>query len=335
MNYQKPIRSLAASLALLMLATACGKNMSLQVDTSKLSGNGTTQGTTDNTIDASKVKKANGSSSTPGSSTTTPASTEPTTGATTVGSNDASTTGNTTATEPDADASSSTSASAPSSADGTDSASTDEATEKFDLSETGVLQPLSISDAKYLTDDLQILLAKTTRDQMQRKLARAVFKVRPYSSLIVAKSKKAGEVKATLVISKEDNNIDFGNFKVCLFSDIENDICRDYNQLVTAAAFIGDPLSGNEVQIDMLKAFGAKKADQKVKMLFSKTFTYDNTKYYRKVLLSIEGVKKVFGSKFIVESKDVKAKGVATPADYDESTAVGVDNEELTVSDIR
>jgi len=46
-------------------------------------------------------------------------------------------------------------------------------------------------------------------------------------------------------------------------------------------------------------------------------------------------VKKVFGSKFIVESKDAKAKGVATPADYDESTAVDVSEEELTVSAIR
>ena len=200
MKYQKSIRSLAASLALLMLASACGKNMSLQVDTSKLAANGTTQGTTDNTIDASKTKKADTNSNSDSNSND-PDSTSGTANNGTA-SNDP----------------------APSTADGSVSASMDqssaqssdqpaEANDKINMAETGVLQPFSIADAKYLTDDLQISLSKTTRDQMQRKLARAVFKIRPYSSLYTNK-KKAGEVKATLVISKEDNNIDFGNFKI-------------------------------------------------------------------------------------------------------------------------
>ncbi len=294
----------------LLLISACGKNMSLQVDTSKLSGQNTTTGTTDAVIDATQVKKNNSLDSvdpspTPSSSPTLISD---------VPSSGTDSTQNVTQQEPS-----------------TNSASEDH----YDMTQVGVLQPFSVADEKRLTQDLQILLSKDTREQHKRKLARALFKIRPYESL-KRKTRRGipftGQVNVILVIDKTDNNIDFSNFSVCLFKDIEKDSCRSDQQISAAKAYIGNPMENSEIKIDLMKAFGAKKASHSIEILFRKSQEY--SLYHRKILLSFEGVKKVFGSKLLVESKDRKG-ATSTPDDYDLVNSCNVEGDEIIPSAIR
>ena len=110
-----------------------------------------------------------------------------------------------------------------------------------------------------------------------------------------------------------------------MFRDIATDSCMNYNELLTAGAFVTDPREGDELKIDLLKVLGAKDANQSVEKLFESTSDY--AKYFRKIRLSFEGVEKVIGSKLIVESKD--RAGATTSADYDEATTNSVVGDEL------
>ncbi len=306
----------------LLLLSACGKNLSLQVDTSKLSGQNSTTTTSDQTIDATRVTNQNSNQD---SDQELP--------------QDQNSKDQNTKTDVQADVPpvSDPSQNNPAQDDPAQNVSVDPKVSEVDpsMNQVGVLQPFSVADVKRLTQDLQIQLTKENRDQQKRKLARALFKIRPYESL---KSKKrrgrwvVGQLKMVLVIDKTDNNIDFNNLEVCLFKDLENDVCRNDQQILAAKAYIGNPMEGSEIKIDLMKAFGAKTSSRFVELVYRASQPY--SLHHRKILFSIEGVKKVFGSKLQVESKDRKG-ATSTPADFDEVNECNVDGEEVIPSSVR
>jgi hypothetical protein len=230
------------------------------------------------------------------------------------------------------------------------------------MNKTSVLQPLSEADVAALSKK-GITLNRADRDQNERKTARVLFKMLPRELLASAtktektpvldkkgkqkKDKKGklvfkesssisgGALKMTLIINKADSDLDLNNFKVCMFKDMATDLCRTHEELLAKSAYVGDVNDDKELKVDMMKAF-----DLTTDSVFSyaakirlNTEAVTFSPYYRKLRLSFNGLNTAVGAQLLVESS--ATPGAAIPADYNEAILENVAPSDLIASKIQ
>jgi hypothetical protein len=203
------------------------------------------------------------------------------------------------------------------------------------MDDIGVLNPLSVQDMKDIAE-LSIPFTRDGDDEKERKTARVLFKVLPYESLMeIAQSKEvpdlitakknkgkqkidpvtkkpmvkiektvsSGSVEMVLTLDEKQNGLNLKNFKICILADLaESDACRTFDQLKEKGAVLNDPNADSALKIDLIAAFGLN-----VYNVFAITDEVNlesgaESKYFRKLLLSFNGVKSPVGAKLEVKS---------------------------------
>jgi hypothetical protein len=318
----------AGSLSLMVMLSACGKNISLGVPADQLA----------KTQDQSKAKE------------------EAKKGASTDGNADA----NSTATD------ASKGASDASKTSGSETASNSSAV-LASMDDIGVLNPLSVADVARLNDELKVHFTRNSDDEEERKTARVIFKVLPYQVLeskveesmvpvLFSSGKKKGKQKVdpvtkkpmvqveqkstsgtlemVLTLVEKDHAYDSKNFKICLLADNgESDRCVTYSQLKEKGAILNNPIVDSELKIDLMTAFGMG-----IESVFEITdevnlASGEESKYFRKLHLSFNGVKTAVGAKLEVSSE--KRADASVDADYNAAILENIAPNELTPSVIQ
>jgi hypothetical protein len=327
MNYQSLSMRLAGGLSLVLMLSACGKNMNIGIPADQLNAAQNQEG---------NKKGKTGTDTTTGTGTGTGTSTS--TGTDT-------STGTATGTATGTNTSTSTSTN-------TDTSVSGSVAVDAKLAELNVVQPLTVADLKSLQEK-NISLDRADRAELERKTARVLFKSLPESvmlangstEVITKKGKKTKKVKSSnqgnmsiqLVIDREKSGLDvYSNLKLCLFVDLRGDICVSDADIVKKSAYIqsNDP---NLVKVDVVKAFGIN-ADYVFKntssiLIKNDKGELDQSEYFRKLLLSYEGMKTLEGATLEVVTEAIKGKVV--PTGYTEAKLVGMSDEDLTPSTIK